>query len=91
MYQFPAQMYQFMSQMMGGFWGGNLWGGMWFVGLLALWALPWKGVALWKAARRGETWWFVALFLLNTLAILEILYIFIFSEKKKEITSVSKE
>ena len=51
--------------------------------LLVAWTLPWKGVALWKAASNRQLWWFVALFLLNTLAILEIVYIFAFSKKKK--------
>ncbi len=50
--------------------------------LILAWTLPWKGVALWKAAKNNHKGWFVALFLLNTLAILEILYIFIFSKKK---------
>lgn len=48
-----------------------------------LWTLPWKGVALWKAARRKDLYWFIALLVLNTLAILEILYIFVFSKRKK--------
>lgn len=52
--------------------------------LITLWAVPWKGYALWKAARRGEKWWFVALLLINTMALLEILYIFIFSSGKKK-------
>jgi len=34
-----------------------------------------EGFALWKAARRSEKWWFIALLLINTLAVLEILYI----------------
>jgi type IV secretory pathway TrbD component len=51
--------------------------------LAAIWTIPWKGVALWKAARRGEKIWFIVLLLLNTLAILEILYIFIFSKREK--------
>jgi len=51
--------------------------------LLLAWTLPWKGVALWKAAGNKQLWWFVALFLLNTLAILEIIYIFGFSKKKE--------
>ena len=51
--------------------------------LLVAWTLPWKGVALWRAAGNRQLWWFVALFLLNTLAILEIVYIFGFSKKKK--------
>jgi len=46
------------------------------------WLLPWKGVALWKAAKNSHKKWFIALFLLNTFSILEILYIFIFSKKK---------
>ena len=51
----------------------------------ALWTLPWKGYALWKAARRGDKVWFVALLLINTLAILEILYIFVFSRDPKKV------
>ncbi len=53
-----------------------------FVYLAILWTLPWKGVALWKAAGNKHKVWFVVLFLVNTLAILEILYIFVFSEKR---------
>lgn len=55
----------------------------WFVLAVGLWSLPWKGVALWKAARRGHTGWFIALLIFNTMAILEILYIFIFSKGQK--------
>jgi hypothetical protein len=51
--------------------------------IAAIWTIPWKGVALWKAARRGEKIWFVILLLVNTLAILEILYIFIFSKRER--------
>jgi len=45
-------------------------------GLLALWTLPWKGYALWLAARNSHKWWFIALLVINTVAILEIIYIF---------------
>ncbi len=55
----------------------------WILIILALWTLPWKGVALWKAARLGQKVWFIVLLILNTLAILEILYIFVFSKKQK--------
>ncbi|NCU43286.1 hypothetical protein EOL72_02990 [Candidatus Falkowbacteria bacterium] len=54
------------------------------LGIFILWTLPWKGVALWKAATNKKKAWFVALLILNTLAILEILYIFVFSKEKKE-------
>ena len=52
--------------------------------LVLLWVLPWKGVALWKAARNSHKKWFIALLLLNTLAILEIIYIFVFSKPKQK-------
>jgi len=48
--------------------------------IAAAWTLPWKGFALWKSARYGQKFWFLILLIINTLGILEILYIFIFSE-----------
>ena len=57
---------------------------IWFLVLVALWTLPWKGVALWKAAQRGEKKWFIALLIVNTLAILEIYYIFVWTKRKQE-------
>jgi len=55
----------------------------WILILIALWEIPWKGIALWKAARNKDLIWFIILLVVNTLAILEILYIFFFSKKKK--------
>ncbi len=55
----------------------------WLIVIIALWTLPWKGVALWKSAQQNEKWWFVALLIIQTVAILEILYIFVFSRKKE--------
>jgi uncharacterized protein DUF5652 len=52
---------------------------LWFLALF-LWALVWKGLAMWKAARVGARYWFWAFLLVNTLGILEILYIYMFSE-----------
>ncbi|XKT74607.1 MAG: DUF5652 family protein [Patescibacteria group bacterium UBA2163] len=49
---------------------------MWTLLFIALWTLPWKGYALWVAARNRHKWWFVAILVLNTVAILEIIYIF---------------
>lgn len=53
-----------------------------FLLLAVLWTLPWKGVALWRAARLRDKWWFIALLVLNTLAVLEILYIYWISKRK---------
>ena len=44
-----------------------------------LWSFAWKGVALWKAARNNDMVWFVVLLFVNTLGILEIVYIYLFS------------
>lgn len=52
--------------------------------VLILWSLVWKGIALWKAARNEAKTWFIVLLILNTVGILEILYIFVFSKKKSE-------
>lgn len=52
--------------------------------ILAIWTIPWKGVALWKSARNGQKIWFIVMLIANTVAILEILYIFFFSKKKKD-------
>jgi len=57
----------------------------WIIVLIVLWVLPWKGVALWKAAKNGNKKWFIVLLILNTLAILEILYIFVFGKKKSDV------
>ena len=53
---------------------------MWVLIVLVIWSTPWKGAALWRSARRGHTGWFIVLLVVNTLAILDILYIFIFSK-----------
>ena len=55
----------------------------WILLLIVLWTLPWKGVALWKAAKNHHKIWFIALLIFNTLAILEIIYIFFFSKKRE--------
>jgi len=49
--------------------------------LLMLWTIPWKAVALWKSARNNNLVWFIILMVVNTLGILEILYIFLFGKK----------
>lgn len=51
------------------------------IGLVVLWSLIWKGLALWRAARKSDTVWFVVLLALNTAGILEILYLYVFSKK----------
>ena len=53
---------------------------LFLIGALAILAL--KGWALWLAARRGEKWWFIALLVINTIGILELVYIFLVAKRK---------
>ena len=47
-----------------------------FIIVAAAWSVVWKGLALWHSARRGQYWWFMILLVVNTLGILEIIYLF---------------
>lgn len=58
---------------------------------LMIWSLAWKGWALWKAAKNDSPVWFVVLLLVNTLGILDILYIFVFGKPAKAKVVVSKK
>ena len=55
---------------------------LFFILLLLLWTMVWKGLALWRAASKGDKTWFVELFIVNNFGILEILYLRIFSKRK---------
>ena len=56
----------------------------WIIPIIAVWELVWKGIALWKAARNGQLIWFICIIIFNTVGILPIIYIFIFSKKKSK-------
>ena len=49
--------------------------------LVVIWELVWKGIALWKAGRHKQLSWFVVMLVVNTLGILEIIYIVFFQAK----------
>lgn len=57
---------------------------------LMLWSLIWKGIALWKASQNSNKPWFIALLVLNTMGLLEIIYVFFFSKKKKDVEMIQK-
>ena len=40
-----------------------------------VWTIVLKGFALWHAARGSQKWWFIILLIVNTLGILEIIYL----------------
>ncbi|MEI6528091.1 MAG: DUF5652 family protein [bacterium] len=58
--------------------------------VLALWTIVWKGLALWKAARKGDKIWFVILLIVNTVGILEIIYLLMNRDQKQQVAVAEK-
>ena len=48
------------------------------------WSLTWKGIALWKCARNNQLTTFIALLVINTLGIFEIVYICFLQRNKNK-------
>ena len=64
---------------------------MWLAIILAVvWSMVWKGIALWHAGRNAHLGWFIILFIVNTLGILEIIYIFAFRRVVRRPQKVSQ-
>lgn len=59
---------------------------VWVLIVLVIWTLIWKGPALWKAARSSKKTWFIVLLLVNTVGILDIIYLFAIDRKTKNET-----
>jgi ABC-type nickel/cobalt efflux system permease component RcnA len=62
--------------------------------LAILWAIGIKGYALWHAAKRNEKWWFIALLIINTFGLLELIYLFFIAKiwtREKMAVKDSKE
>ena len=61
---------------------------------ILIWSLFWKGCALWIASKENKKGWFFAILVLNTVGILEIIYIFYVAKKKlsdiKDILTINK-
>ncbi len=64
---------------------------IWLLVVVIIWSLIWKGLALWKAARKNHMAWFIALLLINTMGIFEILYIYVFSDLSDKLKKQAKK
>jgi predicted membrane channel-forming protein YqfA (hemolysin III family) len=51
--------------------------------LLIAWSIIWKGISLWHAARNKQLVWYIVLLIVNTVGILEIVYLIFFRKRKK--------
>ncbi len=54
-----------------------------WIALAVLWTIVWKGFALWRAATLQQRYWFLVLLLINTLGVLEIIYLFFIARNYK--------
>jgi len=58
----------------------------WLLALVA-WEMLWKGLAMWKSARRDEPLWFIAVFVLNTAGLLPMIYVVFFARRRPDLVS----
>ena len=49
--------------------------------VILAWSLAWKGWALWRGSKNDQKYWFIALLVLNTVGVLEIVYLTFFQKK----------
>lgn len=57
---------------------------LWFLIVIIVWEIVWKLIAMWKACKRNHFAWFIILFVVNLVGVLDILYIFVFSKLGKK-------
>jgi len=51
---------------------------------LIIWAVVWKGLALWRAARLKQVGWYIALIIINSFGLFEIIYLIVTRKRYKE-------
>ncbi|MFC1727110.1 DUF5652 family protein [Patescibacteria group bacterium] len=51
--------------------------------MIIAWTLTWKGLALWQASKNSQKYWFIALLVLNTVGLAEIVYLTWFAKKNR--------
>lgn len=56
--------------------------------ILLVWSIAWKGVALWNSSKNNQKNWFIAILVINTLGILEIIYLFGFAKEKMTLSDL---
>ncbi len=64
---------------------------LWLLIVILVWSLVWKLAGLWKSARKGHIVWFIVMAIVNTVGILPILYIYVFSDMKFAKKAVKKK
>jgi len=57
---------------------------------LLVWSMFWKILALWRAAKNNQRYWFIGVLLLNTFGIIELVYLFKFAKNKLSLEDLKK-
>ena len=57
---------------------------LYWIGPLMILEIILKAFALWKSARRGQIYWYIALLIVNSSGILPIIYLLIYKDRKNE-------
>lgn len=57
--------------------------------IFTIWSVLWKGYSVWTAVKHNHKGWFIALLILNTIGILDMIYIF--KVAKKDVKTVKKD
>ncbi|NLI13897.1 DUF5652 family protein [Pelotomaculum propionicicum] len=50
--------------------------------IVVVWSIIWKAIALWNAARNNQLAWYIVLIIVNTVGILEIIYLLFYRKKR---------
>ena len=53
---------------------------IWLMYLILVWTAVWKLLAMWRAAKHKHIAWFIVMGVINTIGILPILYLYVFSK-----------
>ncbi len=48
---------------------------MTLIGVLAVWDLVWRGIALWQAGKNRQLTWFIVLLVINSVGVIPIIYL----------------
>lgn len=54
------------------------------IALLVVWEFFWKAVGLWYSIKNGQRNWFIAIFIINTVGILPLVYLKFYQNKQKK-------
>jgi hypothetical protein len=59
--------------------------------IIIVWSIIWKGIALWRSAQLSHKKWFIIIFMINTLGILDIIYLYFVAKKYTVVSETEGE